>query len=109
MKTISVKLPDALRVRLEAEAARRGVSLGAVVREAAETYVVKSPEQKKLTLYELTKDLCGMYKDGPGDLSTNPKYLEGLGLDSMGDYRHRPARRVSRGKRAGASVGAKPA
>jgi predicted DNA-binding protein len=43
MKTISVKLPDALRVRLEAEAARRGVSLGAVVREAAETYVVRAP------------------------------------------------------------------
>jgi hypothetical protein len=96
MKTISVKLPDALRVRLEAEAARRGLSLGAVVREAAETYVVKSPTQKKLTLYERSKDLCGCIKGGPGDLSTNPKYLEDMGLDSMGDNRYRAARRVSK-------------
>ena len=32
MKAITVKIPDALRVRLEAEAARRGISVGAVVR-----------------------------------------------------------------------------
>ena len=96
MKTISVKLPDALRVRLEAEAARRGVSLGAVVREAAETYVVKSPIQKKLSLYERSKDLCGCIRSGLGDLATNPKHLEGYGRDSLGDRRHRSARRVPR-------------
>lgn len=98
MKAISVKLPAALRARLEAEAARRGISLGAVVREATETYVVKSPAQKKLSLYERSKDLCGCLKGGPGDLSTNPKYLEDMGLDSMGNSRYRPARRLSAGK-----------
>ncbi len=105
MKAITVKLPAALKVRLEAEAARRGISVGAVVREAAETYVVSSPVQKKLSAYELTKDLCGIFKDGPGDLSTNPKYLEDLGLDSMGDDRHRAPRGVLRSKRARARVG----
>jgi metal-responsive CopG/Arc/MetJ family transcriptional regulator len=79
MKTISVKLPDALRVRLEAEAARRGVSLGAVVREAAETYVVKSPAQKKLSLYERSKDLCGCIRTAACPISPpNPKHLEGI-------------------------------
>jgi hypothetical protein len=97
MKAITVKIPAALRVRLEAEAARRGVSLGAVVREAAETYVAEAPARKKLSAYELTKDLCGIFTDGPGDLSTNPKYLEDLGLDSMGNTGYRPPRRVSRG------------
>ena len=102
MKAITVKIPDALRVRLEAEAARRGISVGAVVREAAETYVTEAPAQKKLSAYELTKDLCGIFTDGPGDLSTNPKYLEDFGLDSMGDNRYRPPRCLSRspGKRA---------
>lgn len=94
MKAITVKLPDALRVRLQAEAARRGVSLGAVVREAAETYVVEAPTRKRLTAYDLSKDLCGSLRGGPGDLSTNPKYLEELGLDSMGDYQHRPPGRI---------------
>lgn len=102
MKAITVKMSDALRVRLQAEATRRGVSLGAVVREAAETYVAEAPARKKLSVYELTKDICGIFTDGPGDLSTNPKYLEDLGLDSMGDHRYRPPRRISRspGKRA---------
>jgi hypothetical protein len=105
MKPLTVKLPDALRVRLEAEAARRGVSVGAVVREAAETYVVSSPTQKKLSAYELSKDICGSLDGGPGDLSTNPKYLEDLGLDSMGDSRYRPPGRVHRKKRKPAPVG----
>jgi hypothetical protein len=96
MKTISVKLPDALRVRLEAEAARRGVSLGAVVREAAETYVVRAPAQQKLSLYERSKHLCGCLNSGLSDLASNPKHLEGMGLDSMGDRRHRSTRRLPR-------------
>jgi len=98
MKAITVKLPDELRVRLQAEADKRGVSLGHVVREAAETYVVASPAQKRLSAYDLSKDLCGSLDGGPGDLSTNPKYLEDLGLDSMGDSRYRPAGGVSRKK-----------
>jgi len=28
--------------------------------------------------YDIMKDLCGVF-DGPGDLSTNPKYMEGFG------------------------------
>ena len=33
-----------------------------------------------LTFGDLTKDVCGMF-EGPGDLSTNPKYMEGFGED----------------------------
>ena len=32
------------------------------------------------TMYDLTKDVCGMF-EGPGDLSTNPRYMEGFGED----------------------------
>lgn len=96
MKAISVKLPDALRVRLQAEAVRRGVSLGQVVREAADTYVVKSPTQKRMSLYERSRHLCGCLDSGLSDLASNPKHLEGMGLDSMGDRGHRSTRRLPR-------------
>jgi hypothetical protein len=38
----------------------------------------KSPKKSGGALYERMKHLIGTI-DGPGDLSTNPKYLEGYG------------------------------
>jgi hypothetical protein len=105
MKPVTIKLPEELRVRLQAEADKRGVSLGQVVREAAAAYVAASPVQTRLSAYDLSKDLCGSLDGGPGDLSTNPKYLEDLGLDSMGDSRYRAAGGVSRKKGRPARVG----
>ena len=102
MKPITVKLPHALRVKLEAEAEKRRVPLSQVVREAAETYLAGSAVQKKLTAYDLVKDLSGIVTDAPPNLATDPRYMEGFGRDSMGDYRHRPARGASRRKRAAA-------
>lgn len=98
MKPITVKMPDALKVRLEAAAARRGVSVGWLVREAAETYLAKEPTKSKLSIYERTKDLCGCLKTGISDLGSNPKHMEGFGLDSMGDSRYRPARRLPKSR-----------
>jgi hypothetical protein len=106
MKAVTVKLPDALKARLEAEAGRRGTTLSCVVREAAETYVTSAPVAgKKQSAYDLSKDLCGCLNTGIRDLASNPKYLEDLGLDSMGDSRHRPVRGVPRAKRGRTSVG----
>lgn len=31
------------------------------------------------SLYDLTSDLCGSVKSGPGDLATNPKHLRDYG------------------------------
>jgi hypothetical protein len=39
---------------------------------------VKVSGQKKPTLWDRMKHLVGTI-DGPGDLSTNPKYMEGYG------------------------------
>jgi len=36
-------------------------------------------ETKKVTAHDLLKDLCGIYKGGPTDLSTNKKYFDDLG------------------------------
>jgi hypothetical protein len=37
------------------------------------------------SVHDLMKDCCGMFDSGVGDLSTNPKHMEGFGRDSMGD------------------------
>ncbi len=38
---------------------------------------------KRPTAYELSKHLAGVF-EGPGDLSTNPEYLDDLGERSLG-------------------------
>ena len=100
MKAITVKMPDALRVRLQAEATRRGVSLGAVVREAAETYVVEAPRAARtLTFHEKNKDLCGIFASGITDLGSQPKHMEDYGVDLVRDSRHGSAACLPRSKR----------
>jgi hypothetical protein len=74
MRQVSVKLPEYLDCRLTALAKRRGTSHAQVLREALEMLVAHSPP---LTVGELVADL--MIDDGPGDLSTNPKHMEGFG------------------------------
>ena len=42
----------------------------------------EKPQQRqtvKPSAHDLLKDLCGIYKDGPSDLSTNPKYFDDFG------------------------------
>jgi hypothetical protein len=75
MKTISVKLPAPLAEWLTRQANDRGQSRSALVREALEQ---QRKGNGKASCHDLLGDLCGSLK-GPRDLSTNPKYLEGLG------------------------------
>ena len=77
MKTLSLKVPDALDAKLTALAARRGESKSAVVREAIERYVPEAPGEAA-SLLDLSRDLVGSVS-GPKDLATNPKYLEDYG------------------------------
>jgi predicted DNA-binding protein len=87
MKTLSVKLPDALDARLRATARRLGKSKSAVMKEALESYL-KGTNGKQAakaastrhgpTVADLVGDLLGSL-EGPGDLSYNKKYMEGFG------------------------------
>jgi predicted DNA-binding protein len=80
MKTISLKLPETLDGQLEAEAKRRQTTKSAVVREVMAEYLSGAKPRKELTCYDLARDLCGSMR-GPKDASTNPKYMEGFGLE----------------------------
>jgi Ribbon-helix-helix protein, copG family len=76
MELVSFKLPPDLRRRLAEEARRRHVSVGALIRESLRATLVEHPAARgQLTCADLAGDLIGSFR-GPGDLSTNKRYLE---------------------------------
>ena len=78
MKTLSLKLPDALDDELEDLAARKGTSKSAVIREALSGYLGRNGPAKGTSFAALAADLEGCV-EGPDDLSFNPDYLAGYG------------------------------
>jgi predicted DNA-binding protein len=81
MKTMTVKLPDELAVRLEKRAKRLGVSKSALLRESLERDLVEDAVvvEEAPSAYDLMKGGFGCVNSGVGDLSTNPKHMEGFG------------------------------
>jgi predicted DNA-binding protein len=79
MVAITCKIPKELHERLEAEASRKMRPKSALVREALERSFKDPRRGRKQTAFERLKDLCGIIKDGPTDMSTNPKYMDGFG------------------------------
>lgn len=80
MKTVTVKLPEGLAIRLEKRAKRLGRSKSAILRESVERELDNElAVAEEPSAYDLMKDGFGCVKSGLGDLSTNPKYMEGFG------------------------------
>ena len=81
MKTLSLRVPDSLDKKLRREAKRRGTSKSALVKGVLENYYgvinIKTNGKRK-TMGEVIGDLAGCL-EGPGDLSYNPKHMEGFG------------------------------
>jgi len=78
MKSLSLKLPDALDAKLAAVARKRRASKSAVVREALEAYIAHGGKVIPGSALDLAKDLAGCL-EGPGDLSYNKRYMRGFG------------------------------
>ncbi len=79
MKTISLKLPEALHERLLKIAKHQKLSKSDVLRAAIESYLMQSNGHKRLTVDDLIGDLAGCVEGGPSDLASNPEHLEGFG------------------------------
>ena len=79
MKAISLKLPSGLRAKLDRAAKKRGQSKSEIVRAALEHFLngdqTARPQGSAL---ELAGDLAGC-AEGPADISTNPRHMEGYG------------------------------
>jgi predicted transcriptional regulator len=76
MSTASIKLPDPLDRQLTAIAKQRHTTRTKALRDALKAYADAGTKPKRRSASELAADL--MF-DGPGDLSTNPKYMAGYG------------------------------
>lgn len=90
MSTQTIEIPPDLAARLEEVAGPVPGEKERLVREALENLLEGrrakiaarvagiQPFPDGESAYDRMKHLCGII-EGPGDLSTNPKYLEGLG------------------------------
>jgi hypothetical protein len=78
MRTISLKLPDGLHAKLERLARSRKQTKSDILRQALEQVLNGSRPPRPVSALDLAGDLAGCL-EGPGDLSTNPRYLEGYG------------------------------
>jgi hypothetical protein len=78
MKTISLKLPVGLHARLERAAKQSKQSKSDVVQAALEQFLNGERAVSAGSLLEACKPWIGCVA-GPGDLSTNPKYMDDFG------------------------------
>ena len=82
MKT-TIDLPEELLCRVKAEAALRGRNLRELVLEGIQ-HVLECRETAEAVPQKPGKrfaDGCGIVNSGVGDLSSNPKHMEGFGRD----------------------------
>ena len=78
MKTLTVKVPEDLDLKLAAAAAKRGESKSDLIRTALESIVTASEAITPNSCLDLAKDIIGSV-EGPSDLSYNKKHLKGYG------------------------------
>jgi hypothetical protein len=81
MERINVRVQGALKQKLEIEAARRGVSPSAVVRQALEEHFDRQASPENCLQLAERLGILGSIKGLPPDLTTNPDYMEGFGRD----------------------------
>ena len=86
----TVDIPDELFRRAKSEAALRGRKLKDLVEEGLRLVLEKEkipaeaeqkpPRQPRPgSVHDLMKEWCGMFDEGPPDLSTNKKYFDDFG------------------------------
>ncbi len=78
MKTLTVKVPEDLELKLAAIAAKRGESKSTLVRTAIESMVNINDAITPHSCLDLAKDLVGSV-EGLSDLSYNKKHLKEYG------------------------------
>ena len=74
MKTLTVKVPEELDLKLAAVAAKRGESKSHLIRTAINSILNASEAVNLNSCLDMAKDLVGSV-EGPSDLSCNKKHL----------------------------------
>ena len=78
MKTISLKLPERLDAKLNRVAKLRGETRSSLVRAALQEYLNGDEADSRGSFLEAARKWIGC-AEGPGDLSTNPTYMDDFG------------------------------
>ena len=78
MDTLTLKVPEILKTRLNSYASKKGISKSEIVRSALLEYFSKDDKKKTGSFIDFSEDLAGKI-EGPLDLSTNKKYFDGYG------------------------------
>ena len=78
MKTLTVKVPEQLDLKLAAVAAKRGETKSDLIRTAINSILKENEAVVPNSCLDLAKDLVGSV-EGPSDLSCNKKHLKGYG------------------------------
>ena len=78
MKTLTVKVPEELDLKLAAVVEKMKESKSNLIRTAIEHIVESNEAVTPNSCLDLAKDLIGSV-EGPGDLSHNKKYFKGYG------------------------------
>ena len=71
-------MPKSLAAEVAAVAHRKCLSKSALIRDAIETYLIGDQAARPRSALDLVADLIGSC-EGPPDLSTNNKYMDGFG------------------------------
>lgn len=74
LKTMTIKVPATLSAKVARLAKKQGASRSEIVRDAIQTYA----GDERASFSEAAAGFCGVAR-GPGDLSSNPRYLADLG------------------------------
>jgi hypothetical protein len=78
MKTLSLKISDALDRRIAHEVARRRIPKSTLVRELLEAQLAEGRPARPQSVLSKIGDLAGT-TSGPRDLSSNPRHLKDYG------------------------------
>lgn len=81
MSTLTIQLPEDLKGELTAAARRSRTTPARFVRETLEQRLKSGrvPSAGRVSLYELSRDLCGSVAGGPRDLAANKAHLDSYG------------------------------
>lgn len=78
MNTLTLKVPEILKSRLNSCAREKGISKSEIIRSALLEYFSKDDEKRTGSFIDFSEDLAGKI-EGTLDLSTNKKYFDGYG------------------------------
>jgi len=91
--TLTVRLPDGLESQLREKLNAEDIKASDFVRAAIAEKLAREPVKKKLSPWELGKDVFGKYDLGDPDLSTNRKAIIAEYLNAKHARRQRTAGR----------------